>query len=62
MQRLMLKILNQMLSDHMTNDDAIFKKLDKSYKSRVEPANVEYINVKGKGAISIEISSCRVHS
>ena len=44
-------------SNHMTHETTIFKNLDKSFKSRVKLSNGEYINVKGKGVITVETLS-----
>ena len=50
-------MVNSGCSNHMTNDVNIFKNLENSFKSRVKLGNGEYINVKGKGAITIKTSS-----
>ncbi|XP_038890984.1 uncharacterized protein LOC120080400 [Benincasa hispida] len=38
----------------MTSDKELFKDLDKSFKSRMKIGNCEYLEVKGKGIVSIE--------
>jgi hypothetical protein len=41
----------------MTNDENLFKRLDKSNVSKVRIGNDEYIPIKGKGTIAIEGNS-----
>ncbi|XP_038902496.1 uncharacterized protein LOC120089156 [Benincasa hispida] len=41
-------------TNDMTSDKELFKDLDKSFKSRVKIGNDEYLEVKGKGTVSIE--------
>jgi hypothetical protein len=41
----------------MTNDENLFKQLDKSSVSKVRIGNGEYIPVKGKGTVAIEGNS-----
>ncbi|KAJ8764624.1 hypothetical protein K2173_006706 [Erythroxylum novogranatense] len=41
-------------TNHMTNDEKLFKELDKSASSRVRIGNGDYITVKGKGTVAIE--------
>lgn len=42
-------------TNHMTNDEGLFKELDRSATSRVKIRNGDYIPVKGKGTMAIEI-------
>jgi hypothetical protein len=44
-------------TNHMTNDENLFKQLDKSSVSKVRIGNGEYIPVKGKGTVAIEGNS-----
>ena len=39
---------------HMTNDEELFKELDKTIISKVKIGNGEYISVKGKWTVAIE--------
>ena len=38
----------------MTNDQELFKELDKTIISKVKIGNGEFISVKGKGTVAIE--------
>jgi len=44
-------------TNHMTNDENLFKQLDKCSVSKVRIGNGEYIPVKGKGTVAIEGNS-----
>ncbi|RVW37574.1 Retrovirus-related Pol polyprotein from transposon RE1 [Vitis vinifera] len=41
-------------TNHMTNDQELFKELDKTIISKVKIGNGEFISVKGKGTVAIE--------
>jgi len=41
-------------TNHMTNDQKLFKELDKTIISKVKIGNGDFISVKGKGTIAIE--------
>ena len=41
-------------TNHMTNDQELFKELDKAIISKVKIGNGEFISVKGKGTVAIE--------
>jgi len=41
-------------TNHMTNDQKLFKELDKTIVSKVKIGNSDFISVKGKGTIAIE--------
>ena len=42
----------------MTNDQELFKELDKTIISKVKIGNGEFISVKGKGIVAIESLTC----
>ena len=44
-------------TNHMTNDENLFKQLDKSSVSKVRIGNSEYILIKGKWTVAIEGNS-----
>jgi len=44
-------------TNHMTNDHKLFKELDKTVVSKVKIRNGDFISVKGKGTVAIEILS-----
>ncbi|GLU17722.1 hypothetical protein SLE2022_340780 [Rubroshorea leprosula] len=41
-------------TNHMTNDLAIFKSLDRNYSSRVRLGNGDVVEVKGKGVVGVQ--------
>ena len=41
----------------MTSNVAIFKELDKGYASKVKVGNGQYVDVKGKGTVTVETQS-----
>ncbi|XP_016667265.1 uncharacterized protein [Gossypium hirsutum] len=41
-------------TNHMTYDEKLFKDLDRSLKSKVRIGNGEYLEVKGRGTVTIE--------
>ena len=43
---------------HMTNDESLFKKIDKSYTSKVKIGNGVFIEVKGKGNVAKLLLMC----
>ncbi|GLT61622.1 hypothetical protein SLA2020_343170 [Shorea laevis] len=41
-------------TNHMTNDLAIFKSLDRNYSSRVKQGNEDVVEVKGRGVVGVQ--------
>ena len=47
-------LIDSSCTNHMTNDQTLFKELDKTIVSKVNIGNNEFISVKGKGTVTIE--------
>ena len=45
---------NSGYTNHMTNDQDLFKELDETIISKVKIGNGEFLSVKGKGTLAIE--------
>ena len=48
-------------TNHMTNNEELFRYLDNSQVSKVRIGNGDYITVKGKGTVIIESSTGKKH-